>query len=85
MNLTIIIIKNMHVFDCTFGCAFYISNVCGRIEMQMFTVRIQMQMHSNAHSNMFAFVNKPDQYLGKSFASDHNLVINQTNSLKSEV
>ena len=39
----------------------------GRIQMQMqmFKVRIQMQikkMDSNAHSNAFAFVNKPGQH-----------------------
>ena len=55
VNLTII--KN--AFDCAFDCAFAKSNVCGshsNANANAFTIS---RKHLNAHSDAFAFVNKP--------------------------
>ena len=58
----------MHVFDCTFGCAFHKSNVCGShananvLGMHANALK-KLWRHSNAHLNAFAFVNKPDWQL----------------------
>ena len=50
-NLTIIIIQRItHAFERAFDCAF---DIClGRIQMQMFKVHIQMQMHLQFHGGI---------------------------------
>ena len=51
VNLTIIVIQRItHAFACEFDCAFDKSNLCESHSNAQ---------HSNAHSNAFAFVNKP--------------------------
>ena len=61
VNLTIIIIQRItYAFDCTFGCAFDKSNVCGSHANAFAILWSHLNAHSNAqHSNAFAFVNKP--------------------------
>ena len=51
----------MHAFDCAFGCAFHKShsNANAYTILWRHLNEYSNVQHSNAHSNAFAFVNKP--------------------------